>query len=363
MADMFDYLKWRGDLPFSQVPPNNVDALVFSALAYVQYDGIITEDKAQQMTLRETAQILFSKPDAATRCRVPNDLELLKAAAETDRFGQVGLCAYQDILNPAEETQFAAISFLLSDGTAFLAFRGTDSTLVGWKEDFNMTFQESIPAQRLAKEYVQRFASVTKAPLRLGGHSKGGNLAVYAGAKCGEALQERILEVFNHDGPGFTEAMMEDPGYLRIVPRVKTLVPQSSIFGMLLERQEAYTVIRSNQLGIMQHDPYSWEVMGNNFILLEELTANSKFLDRTFRTWLAGLTPQERSAFFDSVFEVVMTENTSNAKDLLKPQAMLQVVRNLQSDEERRSVISSVLNELMNAAIGRSTEAKQTPAE
>lgn len=363
MADMFDYLKWRGDILFSQVPLNDVDSLIFSSLAYVQYNDIITEDKMQFVPLREAARILLALPDAQSRCRVPNDLLLLKAAAETERFGRVGLCAYQDILNPEEETQFAAITFMLEDGTAFLAFRGTDSTLVGWKEDFNMTFQESIPAQRLAKEYVQRFASVTKAPLRLGGHSKGGNLAVYAGAKCGESIQDRILDVYNHDGPGFTQAMMTDPGYLRIVPRVKTLVPQSSIFGMLLDHQEAYTIIRSNQVGIMQHDPYSWEVMGSHFILVEELTANSKFLDRTFRTWLAGLTPQERNTFFDSVFDVVMTENTGNAKDLLKPQAMFQVLRNLQSDEERRNIISSVLNELMNAAIGRSGEAKQTPAE
>ena len=363
MADMFDYLKWRGDILFSQVPLNDVDSLIFSSLAYIQYDGIITEDKMHFTTLRETARLLFSMPDASSRCRVPSDLELLKAAAETERFGRVGLCAYQDILNPEEETQFAAITFLLEDGTAFLAFRGTDSTLVGWKEDFNMTFQESIPAQRLAKEYVQRFASITKAPLWLGGHSKGGNLAVYAGAKCGEAIQDRVLGVYNHDGPGFTQAMMTDPGYLRIVPRVRTLVPQSSIFGMLLEHQESYTIIRSNQVGIMQHDPYSWEIMGSHFILVEELTANSKFLDRTFRTWLAGLTPQERNTFFDSVFDVVMTENTGNAKDLLKPQAMIQVFRNLQSDEERRNTISSVLNELMNAAIGRPSENPQSSAE
>ena len=363
MADMFDYLKWRGDILFSQVPLNNVDALIFSSLAYVQYDGIITEDKMQFKTLRETAAQLFAMPDAQTRCRVPNDLELLKAAAETERFGRVGLCAYQEIFDPVEEVQFAAITFLLEDGTAFLAFRGTDSTLVGWKEDFNMTFQESIPAQRLAREYVQRFAGVTKAPLRLGGHSKGGNLAVYAGAKCSESIQDRILEVFNHDGPGFTEAMMTDPGYLRIVPRVKTLVPQSSIFGMLLERQEAYTIIRSNQVGIMQHDPYSWEVMGGSFIPVEELTADSRFLDRTFRTWLAGLTPQERNTFFDSVFDVLMSENASSTKDLMRPQNMLHMIRALQTDDERRNTISSVLHELMNAAMGRSNETKQLPAE
>lgn len=356
MADMFDYLKWRGDILFSQLPPNNVDALVFSALAYVEYDDIIAEDKLQFKTLRETAQVLFSLPDASTRCRVPKDLELLKAAAETERFGRVGLCAYQDIFTPEQETQFAAITFLLEDGSVFLSFRGTDSSLVGWKEDFNMTFQESVPAQRLAREYLQRFAGVTKAPLRLGGHSKGGNLAVYAAAKCSEVIQDRIIEVFNHDGPGFTEGMMTDPGYLRIVPRVKTLVPQSSVFGMLLEHQEAYTIIRSNQVGLMQHDPYTWEVMGGNFLSVEELTADSRFLDRTFRTWLAGMTIEERNTFFDTVFDLFMEQNANRPRDLMRPQNMFNVIRTLQTDDERRSTITTVLNELMDAAMGRQTE-------
>ena len=349
MPDMFDYLQWRGDILFSQVPVNHVDALLFSSLAYIDYSGVVSETPYDFLLLRDAAKHFLDMPDPERRCRVPNDLTLLKAAAETERFGRVGMSFYRSIFDPEADTQFAAVSFMLEDGTAFLAFRGTDSTLVGWKEDFNMSFQESVPAQRLAREYVLDFAAVTQAPLILGGHSKGGNLAVYAGAKVDAALQDRILQVYNHDGPGFTETMMTDPGYLRIVPKIKTFVPQSSIFGMLLEHEEPYTVIRSKQIGVMQHDPYSWEVLGGDFIRMEELTADSQFLDRTFKTWLAGMTPAERSEFFDIVFDLLM-ENSDRPRDLMRPQNVKALLKTLQNDEERRNIIASVLLELVEAA-------------
>ena len=229
-------------------------------------------------------------------------------------------------------------------------WHSTDNTLVGWKEDFNMTFQESVPAQRLAREYAEYFASHSSAPLRLGGHSKGGNLAVYAGAKSELAVQDRILGVYNHDGPGFTQQMMTDPGYLRIVPKVKTFVPQSSVIGMLLEHEEPYTVIRSKSVGLMQHDPYSWEMMGGDFIKLEELNADSRFLDKTFKSWLAGMSVQERSAFFDAVFDLLMMEHANRPRDVMRPQNIRALLKGLQMDEPRRKLIASVLLELVEAA-------------
>ena len=350
MADMFDYLSWRGDIRFSQLGMNNVDALIFSSLAYVRYEGVVPEDPRLAAPLRTVAKTILALPEPETRSRVPEDLELLRAAAETERYGRVSVTGYQTVFDPAEETQFAALSFLLDDGSAFLAFRGTDNTLVGWKEDFNMTFQESVPAQRLAQEYVCRLAAVHSGPMYLGGHSKGGNLAVYAGAKCPEEIQNRLIQVFNHDGPGFTEAMMSDPGYLRIIPRVRTLVPQSSVFGMLLEHEEAYTVIRSRSVGVFQHDPYSWEIMGPAFIPVEDRTADSRFLDRTFRTWLAGMTPEERNEFFDAVFDLLMMENASRPRDLMRPQHLRTLLRTMQMDEEKRRLIASVLIDLVESA-------------
>lgn len=351
MADMFSYLKWRGDILLTQLPLNNADALILSVLSYVRFDEIVPGEMDTSITLTAAAEQLLALPDPNTRSRVPNDLELLKAAAATERFGQIQLTHYQNTFIPEEDTQFAAVTFLLPDGTAFLSFRGTDSSLVGWKEDFNMTFQDSIPSQRLAKEYTELFAFAAKVPLRLGGHSKGGNLAVYAAAKADSTTQDRILQIFNHDGPGFIEPMVSDPGYLAIVPKIHTFLPQSSVFGMLLERREPVTIIRSSQVGLLQHDPYSWEIMGKDFLVMEELTPDSRFLDRTFTTWLAGMGREERSAFFDTLFDLLMVGDTSRPRDIMRPQNLRAYFKTLKGDETMRRTIVSELISLADSAI------------
>lgn len=350
MSNMFEYLKWRGDILFSQIPPNPVDALIFTTLSYINFRGIVPETTSHWITLEDAAVMFFDDPDSADKIRVKADLELLFHAAHAPRFANVGLSFYQDVFIPEEDTQFAAMTYYLPDGTAFLAFRGTDNTLVGWKEDFNMTFQESIPSQRLAQEYVQSFAAVSKALMHLGGHSKGGNLAMYAAAKSDYFTRKRIVAVYNHDGPGFTEQMMKDPGYLDILPKIRTYVPQSSVFGMLLEREDPHTIIKSSQVGLLQHDPYSWEVMGGNFIPVQELTPDSKFLDKTFKNWLAGMTNEERNEFFDSVFDLLMTDDTSRPIDIIRPQNIKNYIKTLQSDNNMRHVIASELANLIRSA-------------
>lgn len=350
MTDIFDYLSWRGDILFSQLPPNPVDALIFSALSYIRFSGIVPDTPREWKTLKTAAAELLADGETADKIRTEKDLELLKAAVATERFANVCLSFYQDVFIPEEDTQFAAMTFWLEDGTAFLAFRGTDNTLVGWKEDFNMTFQESIPAQRLAQKYTQRFSENSTAALRLGGHSKGGNLAVYAAAKSCEKIQARIIEVYNQDGPGFTEKMLGDSGYLKIVPKIRTYVPQSSVFGMLLQRGEPHIIIRSKQVGLLQHDPYSWEVLGNRFILAEGFTADSRFLGRTFKNWLAGMTISERNEFFDAVFELLMIEDTNHLRDIMRPQNLLTYFRSLKSDEVMRKLIASELANLIQSA-------------
>jgi len=195
MANTLDYIRWRGDLTFTQDPPNPVDALVFSALVYIRYGGRVESQPTVPISLKEAAEDFFAGDNYEALVRVKNDLTLLRLAANSVRFGSARLCMYQDQLIPEQETQFAAITFLLDDGSMFLAFRGTDSTLVGWKEDFNMTFQQTIPAQRLAVRYTLAVAQEYVAPMRLGGHSKGGNLAVFAAARSSPMVQQRILQV------------------------------------------------------------------------------------------------------------------------------------------------------------------------
>lgn len=363
MADMLDYLAWRGDIEFPQMPVNPVDALIFSTLSYIQFEDIVPDNPLQSISLAEAAAGLFSLNAPQNRVRVKKDLDLLEAAAKSPRFDNIRMTFYRSILIPEEDTQFAAVTIFLEDGSAYIAFRGTDSTLTGWKEDFNMTFQSSIPAQRLALEYVQQFAAAHPIPIWMGGHSKGGNLAVYAAAKCGEMLQRRIVEVHNQDGPGFSAEMMSDPGYQRILPKLRSYVPQSSVIGMLLEHEEPYTIIKSSQIGIMQHDPYSWQVLGANFLPVEELTADSRFLDRTFKNWLSKMSKEERSEFFDTVFELLESTGAEHAGEIIRPQNVRSYLKTLQSNEYMRNILASELASLALSARQAQTESKREPSD
>nr|MBQ8245224.1 DUF2974 domain-containing protein [Oscillospiraceae bacterium] len=356
MANLFEYLAWRGDLSFSQDGPNEVDALIFSGLAYVSYDCDARQSPGSPVPLQEAAEAFFGLEDCESRVRVKNDLELLRAAAATSRFGNAKLCMYRDLLIPEQETQFAAMTFLLDDGSMFLAFRGTDHTLVGWKEDFNMTFQQTIPAQRLAVQYVRDVALEHLRPMRLGGHSKGGNLAVFAAARSSPMIQKRILEVYNNDGPGFTKYMMGDPGYLVMVPRIRTYIPQSSVIGMLLEHEEPYTVIRSKTVGLLQHDLYSWEVLGRRFLPVQEITDSSQFIDATIKAWFADMTNQERNQLVDVMFTLLGTGGVDNAIDIFHPRNIKNYVKTLSADANMRRILSTEFQGLIEAA--KQTRAK-----
>ena len=350
MASMFDYIQWRGDLSFAQDPPNSVDALIFSSLAYIQFDGRVKNEPLVPVSLREAAEEYFALADHEERIRVKHDLELLHEAAASVRFGHTKIYLYRDLFIPEQETQFAAMTFLLDDGSAFLAFRGTDYSLVGWKEDFNMSFQQTVPAQRLAVQYTREVAAEYSVPLRLGGHSKGGNLAVFAAARSSPMVQQQILEVYNNDGPGFTSYMMGDPGYLAIVPRIRTYIPQSSVIGMLLEHEEPYTVVRSKSVSLLQHDPYSWEVMGRELEQMQDVTENSQFLDTTIKTWFAEMTNQERNQLVDVMFTLLDTGNIENVLDIFHPKNTLKYLKTLSSDDNMRRILSGEFQNFIEAA-------------
>lgn len=270
----------------------------------------------------------------------------------------MGLIFRKEKFIPEKQLQFGALAVLLGNGTSFLAFRGTDSTLVGWKEDFNMSFMDTVPAQLAATEYVQRFVQAHPGPLILGGHSKGGNLAVFAAITSAPSIQDQILNIYSFDGPGFSAQLLSTPAYECMMPRVHTFLPQSSIVGILLERKEAYTVVRSGKIGLLQHDPYSWQVVGGDFIRLEEITGASKFADKTLTQWLSNLTPQQREQVIDVVYDFVasgidVTSSTPfQANALFRPQTMSAMFRFLKDVPEKdlRAVADS-LNRLVRSAV------------
>lgn len=350
MADLFEYLQWRGDLTFSQDPPNEVDALIFSGLAYIRYGESVAQDSGPAVSLLQAAEEFFALEDHEQRVLLKKDLDLLHQAARSRRFGPVQLYRYRDVCREEESVQFAAVTFLLDDGSAFLAFRGTDSSLVGWKEDFNMSFMQVVPAQLMALDYVRQIHAELWQPMHLGGHSKGGNLAVFAAARSSPMVQHRILKVYNNDGPGFNDYLMGDVGYQTMVPKIRTFVPQSSVIGLLLEHEEPYTVIRSKTVGLLQHDYYSWEVMGSHFLPMEEITSDSRFLSSTIKNWLADMTPRDRSQVVDALFGLLELGEVDTALDIFQPKNLRTYLKTLSTDGALRKLLSEEFRDLVEAA-------------
>ena len=348
MTNILDYIQWRGDLSFAQDPPNAIDSLIFSYLVYIRFPEDMQQPE-EACTLVQAAEALSGLEDYRDRGNA-HQLELLREAAKSNRFGRAKLVRYENRFIPEEDTQFAAAAFLLDDGSLMAAFRGTDNTLVGWKEDFNMCFREAVPAQLLAVAYVRRLFDAYGCPMELCGHSKGGNLAVYAAAKSEPEIRKAIRQVYNNDGPGFMTHMLSDPGYLEMVPRIHTFVPQSSIIGMLMEHAEPYRVIKSAQVGILQHDVFTWEVMGKELVGVEELTADAKFFSATIKQWLLGMDLEERNQMVEALFKLLTYGDVERAVDIFQPKNIRQYMKLIGTDEDIRRVLLEEFNNLIDAA-------------
>lgn len=320
MGTILDYLDWRGDLSFDASPFNEVDNLIFSWMSYVELKGIVSGSMNSWISLKEAAEIYQRTHDmeadkkivSFTKSAAPLFIEM----AKTRRYQDVKLCYYQNKIDIQHEIQFAAVTIQISPDLLFIAYRGTDHTIVGWKEDFNMAYLEQVPSQVEALAYLQQAAEKWKGTLLLGGHSKGGNLAIYAGVHAPETIQSRIAGIYNNDGPGFSSAMMEDPAYQTMLPRIYSYVPQSSIVGMLLEHGESYRIVKSIQKGIWQHDALSWEVVGPHFVELENTTVASQLTDATLTSWLATMDNAQREAFVATLFSVLETTGAKTLTDL-----------------------------------------------
>lgn len=321
MANMEDYLQWRGDLTFEQAPFNDVDNLILSQLAYVDWKGIIPgTDMREGITLEAAAEIFFGLYDEKELIKVKSFIAsapfFMRKAAVTERFKHIWLTNYVDHIDESAEKQFSAFHALLEDGTVYIAFKGTDDTIVGWKEDFNMSFIMPVPSQIEALEYLNDTVRFRSGKLRLGGHSKGGNLAVYSAVNAPPRVKRKILEIYNNDGPGFDKKMVQSTEYQELLPRIRSIVPEQSVVGMLLEHDEDYKVVKSSNKGIMQHDAMSWQVLGNDFETVRCVSARSSQLRDAMGSWIDGMKNEDRSAFVETLFTLITASGAQTLSDL-----------------------------------------------
>lgn len=323
MANLMDYLDWRGDLTLDQSPFNEVDNLILAELSFVDFSGLVpAPGEGESVPLAEAAEAFFARFPEGEKIDmgvlVPDAIpEMLKKMAASRRFGEMGLNCFVDHLDGGKGEQFAALAIETGDSLLYLSFRGTDDTLAGWREDFELACMPEVPAQKKALDYVRDVArQYPRRHLRLGGHSKGGNLAVYAGVFCPAAVQRRIEAVWSNDGPGFHEDLLDLPEHRRIAERIYSIVPKSSVVGMLLEHEEDYAVVDSDQLGFMQHDGFSWQVMGDHFVTLRQVTRQARLSDMALREWVHGMPVERREKFVSALFDVLSASGAVTLKDL-----------------------------------------------
>ncbi len=313
MGNIIDYVKWRGDLSLDRDRFHEIDALILARISYFPLEDLLSD--GERITLRELGK-RFEEQKESLKMLWPDDAEFIPVLAESTRFSDMVISDFINQIDLEVEKQFCAVTVQYED-RLYLSFRGTDSTMVGWKEDFNMGFASHLPAQIAAKEYTERIAAgYPEKSICLGGHSKGGNIAIYAALFAEEQVRNRIAGVYNFDGPGFLDEIVESTEYRNTEERIHSYIPQGSIVGRLMGHREKLNMVTSTQKGIMQHDIYSWNVLGKEFVLTEIPDNDSVIVDKALTKWIAGITVEDRRTVIDTVYRVISSSNASELPEL-----------------------------------------------
>lgn len=351
MGNIIDYVQSYGHHSFTQEPLNEADSLVLCQLVYLNYAPFVKglKEQGEPVSIRS----IYENPD---RDKIlddywyrENNKELFAAVVSSVRFGSLKMNYYENVIDLGDETQFCAMTYLLEDGSCYIAYRGTDATIVGWKEDLNLAFSKPLNSQYLAVEYMDRVAELVKRDFYAGGHSKGGNLVVYAAMNCREETRSRLLHVYNNDGPGFRPEIREAGNYEAVAGRISKYIPRSSVVGMILEDHSDYEVVESRGVGLLQHNAYSWKIEGASFIRARNMRNGKLLMDRAMNEWILSLSEAETHAFVDTLYEVVSASEASNVfefgADLKKSmQNIFEAMKNV--DEGTKKAIQKIIHSL-----------------
>ncbi len=305
----------------------------------------------------------FEKLFADVRYEKPNRA-LYERMVQGKRFRNLELNYYVNVVEERWETQFSAVTFTLGDGSRYVAYRGTDETIVGWKEDFNMAFLTPVPGQAISVEYLNRVAGRFGGPLYVGGHSKGGNLAVYSAMNCKPDIQDRILKIYSMDGPGFRPEVLRECDYGKIADRVVKILPNSSLVGMIFESGMYFQVVKSKTFGLLQHDPYTWLVTGNHLVRADRLYERRQQMDNNLNQWILSLNEQQLRTFVDTLYQVITASQADNLIDFTAEwkKSMNGVIAALKEvDEETVEALKEIVGSLFE--IARENRKKQVAAK
>ena len=360
MADFFDYLNWRGDLSFEQVPFCKIDALLLAHVTYSIFDGVVPPSFDERKTFSQVAKDFAAMPDYEERINIgflinKHTAELMFKCAECERFRNVELCGFRNIYNEENVEQFAAVTYLINgktDGGAagkfsVIALRGTDDSIVGWKEDFNIAWLPQIPAQKDALEYFSEAASALNGDFVFTGHSKGGNLVINTAVNCDKDLQKRINTVYNFDGPGFDAEFFKTAEFKAVEEKIYSFYPGFSVVGMIFHHPDNYEIVKSDGFAFWQHDAMNWQIMGSNFVNEADFTEESRLFHNAFNEWIDKLNTEQKKNFVETMFCILEASgaktNNEIEKDAIKATARM-VAAYAEMDRTRRKEMKNILS-------------------
>lgn len=351
MKNMLDYIKEFGHVSFEERAFSEIDALVLTELEYLPLEKVVPSDENGEnfVTVKEIAEYMQEHKqelfDENPMMITEERHEVSQVIADAPRFQSLKFFGVVSEWDKDTTKQFAAVTVEVEPSVRLVVFRGTDETLIGWKEDFLMTYSPLVAAQTDAKEYLAKQASLWGGNLMISGHSKGGNLAIYAAATQEEDVQLRIVDIFCFDSPGLYRSVLETKGYQNIVPLAMRYIPQDSLVGLMLESEVPYVIVKSNATGAMQHSAMTWEIEDGQFIKMEKLTKNSQLNDQTFKKWTESVSDEELELFWNVFFELLFSVGIDTVNDLYG-QFMHYVQEFLKAagdmDEEKRELLTRI---------------------
>ncbi len=356
--NFYDYLAWRGDLTFDRDPFNEVDNLLFSYAAYVDLREVITD--GQEMTIRDAAEEFF-KTHTEEECLKSGSLiahapVIMRRMGETKRFGDLLITDYVRDIDEEASQQFSAMHFVIDRKTSYVAYCGTDDTIIGWKEDFQLSYK-TVSAQIKAAEYLNRTAKKMLRNYIIGGHSKGGNLAVYAAMKANKPVKKKILHVYSNDGPGISDISIDRTRFDLIQPKITKIIPELSVFGLLFDNKEDRIVISSDKSGLYEHDPVGWEVKGTQFVR-GTLNDDSIVIQDVLNDFLNVLSLKEREELVDQMYGAFVKAGIVNTTDFTKKglPIIFKFLKEVTSLNENAGRSMEKLLQIIGKAISEKTE-------
>lgn len=338
-----DYLIWRGDIPIcDKYPFNEVDSLILSRFSYLPFERIDFHDG-------DTIEEISNKMKSVTLFKLPGDENLIHYLGKSIRFKDFKVSDLKFIKSKESEKQFGAVTIHLKN-KIYISFIGTDNSLVGWKEDFNLSFLKHIPAQTEGVKYLNDVARKYNVDIQIGGHSKGGNVAIYSSLYCEDKVREKISFVHSFDGPGFDKEIIDGGS---VINNIKTYIPQDSVIGRLLNQIGEVITVQSDNKGLYEHDVYSWEIIKDRFVKLEGATETSDFTKDTINEWLLNTSPNNRKIFVDSIFDLLYSSNSESLKELSKTWTknlpnMMNTYKELSKEDKK--IISSMIIEFIKSS-------------